>query len=271
MATATQTAEILLYGEIGGEVNDLDFVRELKRHRNEPEVNIRINSGGGGIQAGLAIYKAMTDAALGGQRIITTCDGLAASMASVLMMAGQPRVMAANGLLMIHSPWMGTAGNARDLRKEADLLDKFETMLVGIYSRHSKQSESVVRNWMAQETWFNAQEAYDAGLIDLFDTDGSRNSGVFDVRCSFSIPERYVGLIRKPLDDAVEDIEWRCKMGAKARAVPEAESWFRECAFKAMKLTEKPGVATDDLSRCNAALRGLKARLDQPERFYDPY
>ena len=102
-------------------------------------------------------------------KVITHIDGLAASMASVIAMAGDEVHMADNALLMIHNPWTFSMGDADELRADADLLDKMSASILSSYGR-SQYEVDELKNLMDEETWFTAQEAFDAGFVDHIST-----------------------------------------------------------------------------------------------------
>ena len=160
------SAEVSIYDAIGGyDINAKQFAEELKGIEAET-IHLRINSPGGSVVDGNAIFNALNrhDA-----KIITHIDGLAASMASVVAMVGDEVHMADNALMMIHNPWTITMGDADDLRADAELLDKMSNSIINAYSRSQYEAEEI-KDLMDAETWFTAQEAYDAGLIDHIET-----------------------------------------------------------------------------------------------------
>lgn len=161
---AKEEAEIMLYDEIGFfGVDANSFVRELKAI-DARTIHLRINSPGGSVFDGVAIYNALKDHPA---RIVTHVDSLAASMASVIALAGDEIIMAENAFLMIHDPWTLTVGNAEQLRKDADLLDKLaDTTIRTTYMAKTGKTEDEIKAWMADETWFTAEEALAAGFVD---------------------------------------------------------------------------------------------------------
>jgi ATP-dependent Clp endopeptidase proteolytic subunit ClpP len=156
--------EIQLYGVIGDELDGLDSatIREQIQQSSGP-LDVRINSGGGFVHEGLAIHTALAQYP---DRVTVTVDGIAASMASAVAMAGDQIRMAENALLMVHDPWSGAIGNSEELRKEAETLDKIRDSLVGIYARRTGADRETVTAWMNAETWFDAEDALAAGLAD---------------------------------------------------------------------------------------------------------
>lgn len=155
--------EILLYGIIGDRADRLDArtVTDLIRI-HEGDLDVRINSPGGLVFDGLPIYEALVAYDRGQVRV--HIDGLAASMASVIAMAGDEITMADSALMMVHRPWDSAIGNADDLRKDAGKLEKVEAQLVGIYARQTGLSASRISSMLAAETWMTADEAIQLGF-----------------------------------------------------------------------------------------------------------
>ena len=165
-AEGETSAEISIYDAIGSfDVNAKQFVDELKEI-NADTINLRINSPGGSVIDGNAMFNALQRHPA---KVITHIDGLAASMASVIAMAGDEVHMADNALLMIHNPWTFSMGDADELRADADLLDKMSASILSAYGRSQYEAEEI-KDLMDAETWFTAQEAFDAGLVDHIST-----------------------------------------------------------------------------------------------------
>lgn len=166
-AAEDQAAEVLIYDEIGrdwfGEgIGAEQFIRDIQAI-TAPTINVRINSMGGQVFDGLAIYNALQRHP---SRVVTHVDGMAASIASVIALAGAEVHMAANAFIMIHDPHGVQFGNARDMRQFADQLDKVAGSLVKAYADKTGKTDEEVRAWMQAETWFNATEAEEAGFVD---------------------------------------------------------------------------------------------------------
>jgi len=158
--------EVLIYDEIGGwGITAAQFVRDVKALGNGP-INVRINSPGGSVFDGLAIYHYLSSR----PDVTVTVDGIAASIASIIAMAGTKRVMPASAYLMIHNPWTGAIGDANDLREQADLLDKLGETLAGIYAKVTKKGKEAIRAMMDAETWIDGNMALSDGFMtDLTD------------------------------------------------------------------------------------------------------
>jgi len=158
--------ELSLYDEIGSfGIGAKEFIAELKEYKDQ-HIHLRINSPGGEIVEGSAIYNALTRHKGG---LTVHIDALAASMASVIAMSGDPVYMAENALLMIHNPWTLAAGEAKDLRKQADLLDTMKSNLIRAYQKKSGMEEKAIAKLMDEETWLDAVEAVALGFVDAIE------------------------------------------------------------------------------------------------------
>lgn len=160
-------AEVLIYDTIGagwlGGISAQDFAKDIKALGDVEEINVRINSEGGNVFDGVTIYNTLVSHKA---RITVDIDGLAASIASIIAMAGDTVRIAENAMFMIHDPWIVAAGNSADLREQADLLDKVRDQLVLTYKNRSNADEKTIGDLMTAETWMTAQEAFDYGFVD---------------------------------------------------------------------------------------------------------
>ncbi len=144
-----------------GGVAPESFVKAVYAVDPSHTINLRVNSPGGSVFAARAMEQALR-AHKG--KVVVHIDGLAASAATFVSMAGDEIVMSKGAMFMIHKAWTGMWGNAEDLRKEADLLDKIDGTLAETYADKTGKDIAVITEWMAAETWFTAQEAMDAGF-----------------------------------------------------------------------------------------------------------
>lgn len=167
MQAKAGVGEIFLYDDIGdgffGGITAKDFAGDLKALGTLTTLNVFINSPGGSVFDGVAIYNILRRHQA---RKVVSIDGLAASIASVIAMAGDERSIAANGMIMIHDPWSMAFGTADDMRKTADSLDKVRTALLGTYVDRTTTPEDEISAMMTEETWFGAEEALDLGFVD---------------------------------------------------------------------------------------------------------
>jgi ATP-dependent Clp protease protease subunit len=158
--------EIILYGTIGNTVDGNLFGTAIRDAESAglTEIHIRINSDGGDIVNGLSIITSILATNL---PVTTFIDGVAASMAGVIFLTGKSRIMNDFGLLMLHEPsfWGMKAEEIED-EKIKEALIRFRDMLVKIISNATTMSEEKVYEVLAQETWYNADEALKLGLVD---------------------------------------------------------------------------------------------------------
>lgn len=163
----SREAELLIYGDIGGGWYDEGItaksVTDSLAELDVDTLNVRINSGGGLVFEGVAIYNAL---ARHPAHIVVHIDSIAASIASVIAMAGDEIRISEGSNIMIHKPWSGAWGDAEMLRKEADILDKLESGIIDIYAARTGAKRSDLAAWVGAETWFLGQEAVDAGFAD---------------------------------------------------------------------------------------------------------
>jgi len=125
-------------------------------------IEVHINSPGGDAFDGITIYNALASRAA----VTTVVDGMAASAASIIAMAGRPRIMSPGGMMMIHDALALCIGNAAEMRDTAALLDKVSDNIAGIYAAHTSKAAADWRTAMVGEAWYTAAEAVDAGLAD---------------------------------------------------------------------------------------------------------
>lgn len=159
-------ADIFIYDDIGDSFDGTtakSFAAELKGVRNARQLNIFINSPGGSVFDGVAIFNQIKRHR--GRKVVNI-DGIAASIASVIAMAGDEINIAANGMVMIHDPWALSVGTANDMRKMADNLDKVRDTILDTYVARTNEDRDFVSEMMEEETWMTAQEALELGFAD---------------------------------------------------------------------------------------------------------
>lgn len=168
LSGATAPAIIEVYEEIGKDwftqegIGAKEFAEALKEIPESQPIVVAINSPGGNVYDGLAIYHMLK------RRKDVTCriDGVAASIASVIAMAGTLIEMPANSLLMVHNPWTMAVGNADELRKVADDMDKHRDVMVGIYAERTGLTRERIQQLLDDETWLTGDEAAALGFCD---------------------------------------------------------------------------------------------------------
>lgn len=162
-AKADGSAEITLYDVIDRfwGISAAAIYEQLKELGDVKSIRVRINSPGGSVFEGMAIYNLLKQHAA---RVTVSVDGLAASMASVVAMAGDDIEIGEGAYLMIHDPLGFVRGGSEDMREMAELLDKIRDQIIGVYARRTAQSEDQIREWMQDETWMTADEAVTNGF-----------------------------------------------------------------------------------------------------------
>lgn len=181
------TADLDIYGDISSCWWDDDAMsapklsKQLDELGDVSQINVHINSYGGEVAEGLAIYSALRRHKA---RVRTTCDGFACSIASVIFMAGDERLMSDASLLMIHNAWTSAWGvNAADLRKLADDMDTITSASKSAYMARVSITEDELTELMDAETWISPADAVDMGFataIETFDSGDKASQGARD-------------------------------------------------------------------------------------------
>ncbi|MBO6884289.1 MAG: Clp protease ClpP, partial [Marivita sp.] len=160
----TSGTEVLIYDEIGAYgVTAKGFLAELGALPDDAAIDLRLNSPGGSVFDAVAIYNALKRHP---GEITVWIDGIAASAASYIAMAGDTIVMPENAFLMIHDPSGLVMGTAEDMRATAEALDKVKGSLIQGYAAKSGKPDDEIAALMAEETWLDAKDALALGFID---------------------------------------------------------------------------------------------------------
>ncbi|MBO7685770.1 MAG: ATP-dependent Clp protease proteolytic subunit [Kiritimatiellae bacterium] len=245
------------------------------------DIEININSNGGDVAGGLAIANAIKAYSKGKK----TCNvlGVAASMASVIACAGDELTMGQGAFLMVHNPWTVTMGNAEELRKDADTLDKMRDSILSFYQSKSTKTAEELKEIMDAETWISREEANDYGF-DVLDYAGEFKAAASLTRRTFAkAPDAAKALIefhdRKPEPSAPPAAEnWEArfkglsqkfndlqKKSVEMLAAAEAQHRDALAARDAENASLKSQLETSakDLADANAKVSELSARLDE--------
>jgi ATP-dependent Clp endopeptidase proteolytic subunit ClpP len=204
-----ETAEIYIFDEIGTYgVTAQEFINDIKGLKGMP-VNLRINSLGGDVFDGMAMYNVIKRREA---KTTVYIEGIAASIATIIALGADEVVMAENSLFMIHNAWGGTMGEAKDMRKTADTLDKISGELTDIYRKKTGLSYEALQQMMDEETWLNAEEAYESGFVDTI-SDSIKVAAKYDVSKFKNITE--------------EEIQNKLNINIKNRKMTnELKEWF---------------------------------------------
>lgn len=158
----SKRAKISIYDEIGfWGTTAQDFIDQLDDIDSD-EIELHLNSPGGDVFDGFAIYQALLEHKA---TVEVRIDSLAASIASVIAMAGDTRQISTVGQMMIHDAFGFAIGNAEDMHKTADLLDRLSDTIAEVYAVRAGHTRDYWRSLMKEESWFNAEEAKAAGLV----------------------------------------------------------------------------------------------------------
>ncbi|EGP5038795.1 TPA: Clp protease ClpP [Enterococcus faecium] len=198
-------ADVFIFGEIvsfkwdDADTTAASFQKDLKELGEVSQINLHINSPGGSVFEGIAIGNMLRQHKA---RVVAHVDALAASIASVIVASCDEVIMPENSMLMIHNPWTISMGNAKELRKQADDLDKIAESSVVTYLAKAgeKLTEEKIKQIMDEETWMSAQEAYNYGLCDVVESANQVAASI-----SQKLFETYQKVPEKLLDSRQED------------------------------------------------------------------
>lgn len=200
-AAADQPATLSIYDEIGfWGVQAKDFIGDLRAVASKT-INVEINSPGGDVFAGLAIYNALKSS---GKEIVVKVMGVAASAAVLIAMAGDKIVMPKNTFMIVHNPWSFAAGNADELRDTADTLDKIGASLQATYVARTGQTEDKIKELLSKDTWLTADESLALGFATEV-TDAVTASASSDMARA-DLPEAVRGAFKAALQTTTEKV-----------------------------------------------------------------
>ena len=229
-SVSSNNQELILDGPIasdtwwGDEVTPDIFRDELKQHAGD--LTVVINSPGGDVFAGLAIYNALVNH---NGNVTVRVDGLAASIASVIAMAGDKIIMSPGSMIMIHRPSVYAAGTVDDMEKAKDVLLKIEEGITPIYARRTGLSDEKITELLEAETWMLADKAVELGFADEVSDapekqkqdEGVQN--VMSMNFAFSM-SAVKQADAKPMQSLVEQIKAKAEAEAAKAAEPAEET-----------------------------------------------
>lgn len=237
---ASAPAELYIYGQIGASffmdgVTASDVANLLTEAGPGP-VNVRINSPGGDVFQGVAIHSLL---ARHPGTVTTYVDGLAASAASFIMLAGDRIVAARNAFVMIHDAMTYTYGNGNTHRSSGELLDKVSDSIADMYAERAGEDAGHWRNLMTVNgedgTWYTGAEAMDAGLVDEITAVADESDDEVAARLSgwqALLPERARAFLAEhPVEEATEEEETEQTTEGKIAPVYDADETGRDLAF----------------------------------------
>jgi len=213
-------AEISIYDEIGAYgVSAKAFLADLGKLPDAAPLTLRLNSPGGSVFDAVAIYNALQRHA---GAVTVSIDGIAASAASYIAMAGDEIIMPENAFLMIHDPSGMVMGTANDMRSMAEALDKIGASLIKGYAAKSGKPEKDIAKLMAKETWLDAAEAVDMGLADTLAAP-VRIAASFDVSQFQNTPPEITKAVKPAEKSAVVTADPAPKTVPTTKAAPAPE------------------------------------------------
>lgn len=246
-SVSSNNQELILDGPIasdtwwGDEVTPDLFRKELKQHAGD--LTVVINSPGGDVFAGLAIYNALVNH---NGNVTVRVDGLAASIASVIAMAGDKIIMSPGSMIMIHRPSVYAAGTVDDMEKAKDVLMKIEEGITPIYAKRTGLSDEKIAELLEAETWMLADKAVELGFADEVSEapekqkqdEGVQNAMSMNFAFSMSAVKQADA---KPMQSLVEQIKAKAEAEAAKAAEPAEET------------TTEPETKTDEPAAPEAA------------------
>lgn len=258
--------ELLLFGDVGDPwgwgdgFTPLQVAEALAEH-GPGDITVRINSGGGVASDGTAIYSLL----LAHRGTVTAIvEGVAASAASLILMAGDERRMRPGSMLMIHDTSRITWGNADEHRKSADFLDKLSGQYAGIYASASGLDASEVREMMKAETWFSADEAKAKGFVTALDNTAARAAASFDYTLYARAPAEMPRRTRPPAATGKAANPKEPPMTTK----PWVDSFFAAAEKSTLPLAKLNAIVaeSDTLEAAQAKLITAQAAPADPEK-----
>jgi len=230
MDSSEGQSEIRIYDIIGWPFIDADtYARDFLALKSK-DINVKINSPGGDVFDGTAIYNLHKNS---DAHITTEIDGIAASMASIIFLSGDERRINANAYYMMHNPWSFAAGDYRDFKKEANLLEKIGNTLAMTYSDRTGIDIDDVKGLMDDETWIIGSELVDKGFADTV-IDGKGASASFDLGMYANAPDKIKGSNQKHPMNNERDLEQLLTQDAgfsRSQAKAMIKSGFKSLNF----------------------------------------
>lgn len=194
------TADVLIYDYIGAFGVEASDVVEQLQNLDVENVNLRINSPGGDVFDGFAIANAVKQHKA---NVTVNIEGLCASAATVIALAGDEVVMHANTYFMIHNAWSVAIGNADEMREQASLLDRIDEDLANFYAEKTGKDVDDLKAMMSAETWMNPTEAKENGFINTVYEDEKPAQNRFDLSVYKNAPK----VEQEPAQEVVETFD----------------------------------------------------------------
>ena len=254
-------ATVYLYDEIGyWGIDPGKFAKDFEAIQDKT-IHLRINSPGGSVFDGVAIYEAVKRHK---SKVVSHIDGFAGSMASVIALAADEVVISKLGFYMIHDPWTIAIGNADDMRKEADLLDKISDTLINTYSDKTGMDKDEIKAMMSAESWLNAEETVKLGFADRIDENSDESALAEMTKFDLSIFSKVPDVLKnkqsklpteRELEDVLRDAGYSRTQAKSILAVGyKASDALRDAVDSGQRDAGKPKIEEKKLDRVSQLL-----------------
>jgi ATP-dependent protease ClpP protease subunit len=275
-----EMAQIQLDGIVGLDVLASDVRDQLNEANGEP-VELLVNSAGGVVYEGLAIYNAIRDYARAGNEVTARVVGLAASMSTYIPLAANRVTVEDNAVWMIHNPRVLAIGDQNDLQKAARTLEGLANVLANAYARKSGQEKDQIRSQMDEETWMFGQEIVDAGFADDIEAAGDgeedKESAVAVARTQF---EHMKDRIQKEQAEDVDQAAAMLNIEASQRSAvsrsetdsrhEQAGDKQREVPMDAEQIKKEHPAAYEEIIKAGVQQERARVAELQGQKQYDP-
>ena len=253
----SNSLDILLHNEIGfwGTQSD-EFVNTLNKNKNVTEINVDINSPGGEVFDGFSIYNNLVKHSA---KVNVYISGLAASIASVIAMAGDEITMSETAMIFMHRVSTGVRGDAQEMRETAKVLEKLENGVVAAYKTKMDISKAKIKEYMIQKTWVDAEEAKELGVIDA----------IIEIEESEDVENRF-DFSAYNYGEIPDEVLNRFDISRKSKPLPKAK--FMDKVNKLFK-NNKPFTKEEDemenkelekkLDELSNTVKGLTQKIDE--------
>jgi ATP-dependent Clp endopeptidase proteolytic subunit ClpP len=254
--TTEEDAEISIFDEIGGwfGITVDEFKKDFDTVKNKKKIKLLLNSPGGQVTDGMAVYNLLSSIR---SKLSVEVLGVAASIASIIALAGKELIMGEGSYLMIHDPWSWAIGDSAEMRRIAEVLDKMSGQLANIYTRNSTLMKEEIVELMAKETWFTAEEAVEAGFADGVVEYGDIAALSFDISKFHynNVPEKVEQLVARKIQSkqpiSVENSGENKETGGKT--MPENKETDDKARIAALE---------KEISDFKAEIAELKAKVE---------
>ena len=263
---SAEGTEILLYSLIEGGLTAGKLIKALQASQSD-NITLRINSDGGEVFDAIAIYNYLKD-----KNVHVVIDGICASAASIVAMAGKTITMKQGSMMMIHNPITIAVGESEDLRAQADILDKITESIVSIYMTRTAKTHDEIISLMAAESWMNEYEALAAGFADEIDSAGELPPVDEDTKIYEDITDKVKAEQSRTFEDGVNAERERLRAldelytPGRAKVINAAKyqtgQTAQEIALEILKAEAKitPGITLPEIN--NFSAKNDKAEID---------